>query len=230
MRSTRMQREPLLLSSAKIGVPRGGVALSVRDVLLALFALIFIGIGAADLLSRAFTTGAPRTEALIQEYSQSASTSPVIEAAPFVPERLRIPTLGIDAAVESVGRKPDGAMKAPSRFDTTAWYSEGPRPGQAGNTVIAGHLNNALDTSGVFEYLRNVKLGDTVTLEGNGREATYVVRQMIVYDADSAPAEEVFSSSGPSRVALITCDGAWDRGKRSYDKRLVVYADLVSAR
>ena len=34
--------------------------------------------------------------------------------------------------------------------------------------------------------------------------------------------------SGQPRLALITCDGAWVQGNRTYDHRLVVYATLVS--
>lgn len=223
-----MQSEPLLLSSAKIGVPQKNITLSARDVLLAFFVLVFVFFGAFDLLSRLFTAEAAQTTAYGANIQ--ASSSVPLFTAPFTPLRLRIETLSVDAPIEQVGRKPDGDMKAPSRFDTAAWFVEGPRPGEAGNTVIAGHLNNALDTTGVFERLDQLRLGDTIIVSGEGREATFVVRQMSVYEAQLAPKEEIFAVTGASRLVLITCDGAWDRGTRTYDKRLVIYADLISSR
>ncbi len=222
-----MQSEPLLLSSARSGVLKLEPILSSRDILLLFFGLVFVIFGAADLLSRVFAHTAAVPAITLGEL---ATSTPDIFAAPFTPTRLSIPRLLLNASIESVGRKPDGFMRAPSRFDTVAWFNEGSLPGAAGNAVIAGHLNNAIDTSGVFEHLNELSLGDTIILQGeNDREARYVVREMTVYDTAQAPQDTIFSTSGPSRIVLITCDGAWDQGKRSYDKRLVVYADLQSA-
>ena len=60
-------------------------------------------------------------------------------------------------------------MGTPSTFYTVAWYSAGPKPGEPGNTVIDGHVNNALGLSGVFEHLGDVQIGDTIEVAGARR-------------------------------------------------------------
>ena len=224
-----MQSEPLQPSSDKHAKTKS--RLSFGNLLFLLFVLLFATYGAVDIFSRIFFAAkSPAAEVLLSDTASSTLPISDVFAAPFTPARLQIPVLSVNAAVELVGRKPDGSMKAPSTFTTVAWWSEGSLPGAQGNTVIAGHLNNALDTSGVFEHLNDLSLGDTVIISGaSGREARYIVRQMTVYNTSDAPNTTIFSTEGSSRLVLITCDGAWDQGKRSYDKRLVVYADLVSA-
>src|SRR5665647_1830768 len=55
-----------------------------------------------------------------------------------VPVRLKIPTINVDATVESVGLTPDGDMDLPKDPDDVAWY-ELARPGEDGSAVMAGH-------------------------------------------------------------------------------------------
>lgn len=201
--------------------------LTSRDILILFFGLVFVIFGISDVASRVFSHTSAVETAEVKEINP---TSTPVAVAPFTPVRLQVPALYIDATIEIVGRKSDGSMKAPSKFDTTAWFNESAYAGGEGNTVIAGHLNNALDTSGVFEHLDNLSLGEKIVLlDQNGRGATYVVREMTVYDTNAAPNNLIFAKTGPSRVVLITCNGAWDKGKKSYDKRLVVFADLESA-
>lgn len=205
---------------------------STRGILLFSAGLMFALFGFIDVFSRVFPSASaeevvPLLEERIVETTETAAL-PHLLPSPFVPVRIRVPSLGVDATVESVGRKADGTMKTPSRFDTTSWWNEGSRAGEPGNTVIAGHLNNALTTSGVFEHLDELVLGETIVLiDENGKEARYIVREMTVYETLKAPNDLIFSTKGPSRVVLITCNGAWDKGKRSYDKRLVIFADLI---
>ena len=224
-----MQSEPLQPSSGKH--KNAASRLSFGNLLFLLFVFLFATYGAVDIFSRVFfASNKPTPEVLLSDTASSTLPTTDVYAAPFVPVRLQIPALTVNARVELVGRKPDGSMKAPSTFTTVAWWSEGSKPGEKGDTVIAGHLNNALDTSGVFEHLNDLSLGDTVIISGEGgREARYIVRQMTVYGTNDAPDTAIFSTTGSSRLVLITCNGAWDQGKRSYDKRLVVYADLISA-
>lgn len=209
-----------------------------RGILLFSVGIMFAVFGFVDIISRVFLSEPKlHVEPILEERmieTASATEIPVVSTAPhtlsspFVPVRIQVPALHIDAEVESVGRKTDGVMKAPSTFKTTAWFNEGSLAGAEGNTVIAGHLNNAVTTSGVFEHLDALSLGETIILiDSLGREARYVVREMTVYETLKAPNDLIFATEGNSRVVLITCNGAWDKGKRSYDKRLVIFADLI---
>ena len=42
-------------------------------------------------------------------------------------------------AVEDVGLTPGGAMDVPKGPSDVAWFDLGPRPGEVGSAVIAGH-------------------------------------------------------------------------------------------
>lgn len=204
---------------------------TVSGAVLLFIAFLFVLYGAYDLLGRIFSVGAvaiiPATETYAEGTIGSAYVPP-LPVAPIVPLQLTIPRIGVTATVEHVGKKVDGKMANPSTFSTVAWYKEGARPGAGGNAVIAGHLNNAIGLSGVFEKLNTLALGDIIKVKDeHGKELTFIVREMTVYETDQAPTEQIFATAGPARLVLITCDGAWDQGKRSYDKRLIVFADLI---
>jgi LPXTG-site transpeptidase (sortase) family protein len=228
-----MSERPLLLSSAKIGVPLREEPHLTPSLLIALFAgLVFVLFGAADIVSRLYgeplVAAAPSMpSAVIVEGDTHEQAPTTVPLSPMVPDRLVIASLGIDAAVERVGLNPRGNMAVPSGYSTVAWYKDGGRPGSPGNTVIAGHLNNSLGLSGVFERLNQLQIGDTIVVRGALGDAHYVVRDLTVYSVEDAPTKSIFTTEGPSNLVLITCDGAWDQGARSYDKRLVVVAEPV---
>ena len=97
-----------------------------------------------------------------------------------------------------------------------------------GNVVFAGHVNNALTKSGVFGHLSQVHLGDYITVsDASGKALMYKVKAVDEYPADQAPADSIFSSTGPSQLILITCDGDWVSSQKSFDKRLVITATPV---
>jgi LPXTG-site transpeptidase (sortase) family protein len=142
-----------------------------------------------------------------------------------VPTRLRVPSIGVDAQVESIGQKSDGSMGTPSSFERAAWYKLGSKPGEPGNAVIDGHVNNALTSAGVFEHLPKVSIGDIVEVSDEaGHKITYRVREINEYAPNDAPLKSIFATSGPSQVVLITCDGEWDPSAHQFNKRLVVVA------
>lgn len=151
--------------------------------------------------------------------------APAEAAGAIVPVRLRVPSLGIDAQVEQVGKRQDGTMGIPRDFDDVSWYMLGGKPGGEGNAVFAGHVNNSRTLSGVFAHLSQINIGDYVTVsDAEGKTLVYIVREIETVPADKAPAEEVFKTSGSSQVILITCDGDWVPEIRTFDKRLIVIA------
>lgn len=58
-----------------------------------------------------------------------------------LPAFLRIPAIAVDAVIEKVGLTKDGAMGIPKDPLHLGWYLMGPRPGETGSAVVAGHLN-----------------------------------------------------------------------------------------
>lgn len=145
-----------------------------------------------------------------------------------VPARLIVPSLGIEARVEPVGENYKGDMASPSDYDDVSWYMHGTVPGERGSAVMAGHRNDGLGLSGVFEHLSRVRVGDEVVVEDvEGREARFVVERVETYGYRSVPLEEVFKGDGEARLNLITCAGRWTWDGRTYDERIVVYARLA---
>lgn len=210
---------------------------SYARIALAVFGVGVVLFGAADLVSRsAHALLGPNADtsafgpAIVALQGGASAASFATSAPPITPARLTIPAIGVDAAIESVGKKADGTMATPSSFTRVAWYELGSKPGEPGSAVIAGHVNNALTTPGVFEHLDELHLGDVVVVtDANGKSLRFAVRDIEDYPSDSAPTNVIFSSTSPSQVVLITCIGDWDPKARSYDHRLVVYAGLLAS-
>jgi sortase (surface protein transpeptidase) len=152
----------------------------------------------------------------------NASTTAV---GPITPASLVIPSIGIKATVEPVGKKADGSMGTPQKFDDVGWFSLGAKPGEAGKAVFDGHVNNALMKPGVFEHLSLLKVGDPVIVyDSAGRSIAYRVTRREDYPANLEETSSFFATTGPSGLVLITCEGEWVESQRSFSQRLVVFA------
>jgi sortase (surface protein transpeptidase) len=137
--------------------------------------------------------------------------------------RLVIPRIGVDAQIESVGRTSRGAMASPSSLDTVGWFNRGPSPGEPGDAVIDGHYG-VWDQPGIFRKLRWLRPGDAVQVVWpDGRMLEFEVATSQVVPANAHPTG-VFALSGPARLSLITCTGAWDALHATYSDRLIVTA------
>lgn len=191
---------------------------------------LVVVVGLADVTSRLATAVAGDT-ALFDAFAPAAAVKPAAVPAaaaatgPLVPARLKVPSLGIDAKVEEVAKKADGSMGTPADFMNVGFYTLGSKPGDAGNAVFDGHVNNALTKSGVFEHLAQAHVGDYITVsDAEGRTLVYKVSEVNLYPTDEAPAASIFATTGPSQLVLITCNGEWVQDEHSFDKRLVVVA------
>jgi sortase (surface protein transpeptidase) len=144
-----------------------------------------------------------------------------------LPTRLRIPRIHVDASVEVVGLEANGTMSAPRRFEDVGWYGYGPIPGEPGASVIAGHVDSVHGPA-VFWSLHELRPGDRIEIDLlGGTTLQFVVEGTGSYPSDEAPLSTIFTLAGPPRLNLITCGGIFDRVRRAYDQRLVVYARLA---
>ncbi|MDB5239355.1 MAG: hypothetical protein JWO00_690 [Candidatus Parcubacteria bacterium] len=146
---------------------------------------------------------------------------------PGYPSRLSIPVIGIDAEVRAVGTTAAGTMATPGNFTDVAWYKFGTVPGMKGSAVIDGHEDNGLGLDGVFKHLSDVKIGDDLyVMTDSGTKLHFVVSDVTAYDYLSVPVDLIFNDDTGYRLRLITCSGRWVSGGDTYDKRLVVTAEL----
>lgn len=171
----------------------------------------------------------------IYNYDNHVSVSNTVPLADQ-PASLRIPSLHIDASILNVGTTPTGQMDAPvskainSPYWTSVfWYQKGAAPGQAGNAVIAGHVDRVGGDPAIFWYLSRLKSGDKVSVLTLGqRELHFVVDHVVRYPANASSGtvlDAVFGPTTAHHLNLITCSGVWTGN--GYDERLVVFTTQV---
>ncbi|MDO8408207.1 MAG: class F sortase [bacterium] len=148
------------------------------------------------------------------------------QASPELPVRLKIPSIHVDAPIEGAGLTSDGAMDVPKGPVKVAWFNLGPRPGETGSSVIAGHYGWKYRKGSAFDNLHKLRKGDKIYIEDDkGVTISFVVRESRRYDP-KADASDVFGSNdGKPHLNLITCEGVWDKVSKTYSKRLVVFTD-----
>ncbi|MGI8609404.1 MAG: class F sortase [Candidatus Dormibacteria bacterium] len=174
---------------------------------------------------------AMQPQAAAMQPHAAAEASPSLAQArsgPPPPGRLLIPRIGVNAQVLGVGVAKDGSMAVTNESYTVGWYRLGSAPGDAGDAVIAGHLDWYDTSHAVFFNLKDLRAGDDVEvqrLDGVTRHFRVTRVQTVAFNS-SVPG--LFAGDGPARLSLITCGGAWDAHAGQYLQRVIVDADLVT--
>lgn len=151
---------------------------------------------------------------------------PINQLGSEIPLRIKIPSINIDAIIESVGMASDGLMDVPQKQDDVAWFNLGPRPGENGNAVIDGHSGWKDNRPAVFDNLSKLKIGDKIYVEDNrGVTTTFAVRKIQVYNPNGDDSDVFSSNDGLSHLNLITCSGTWNIAEQTHSQRLVVFTD-----
>ncbi|MFF8955041.1 class F sortase [Streptomyces sp. NPDC014894] len=147
----------------------------------------------------------------------------------FAPaERVRIPSLGVDAPVMNVGLDAEGWIEAPPPRDpnVAGWYQNGISPGQRGTSVIVGHVDNRSGPA-VFYGLGSVRRGDRIEVPRlDGSEAVFEVYGVEVFAKDGFPAAQVYGDTGHAELRVITCGGGYSKAD-GYEANVVVFARMV---
>jgi len=141
--------------------------------------------------------------------------------------RLIIPKINVDVPViYGVGSDYDSQMAAMTKgvanFSIAGASS---RPGQVGNTVIAGHSSNDLLDSGdykfIFAQLDKLEVGDTIYANYQSKRYTYIVTKKEVVNPSDV-SKLVYTTSKPI-LTLLTCTPL---GTSRY--RLLVTSEQIS--
>jgi LPXTG-site transpeptidase (sortase) family protein len=140
----------------------------------------------------------------------------------FVPELLILPDNARARVLPAA--TVDGQLKVPEQVDHVGWWDGSASAGDPfGSTVIAGHVDSATEGIGFFARLLRIKKGDVVTLRAGEHRLRYrissvrtVARQALATDG------RAFDQTGPHRLVLITCTGAYRRDRGGYERNLVV--------
>jgi sortase A len=99
-------------------------------------------------------------------------------------------------------------------------------PGQAGNTVIAGHSSNDLFEAGdykfIFSQLERLEKGDTIYANYEGKRYTYTVTKKDII-LPVGQWQDIIKPTDKPMLVLVTC---WPLG--TAQKRMLVSAEQVS--
>ncbi|SDP55775.1 LPXTG-site transpeptidase (sortase) family protein [Streptomyces sp. cf386] len=145
------------------------------------------------------------------------------------PVRLLIPKIEVDAPFTDLAIGSTGQLQPPPANNTNlvGWYAKGASPGEAGTSIIAGHVDT-VTSAAVFAGLSELKKGDRFqVLRADGRKASFLIDSVETFDKDTFPSKRVYGDTPRARVRLITCAGDYDRQVKDYTANLVVFAHLV---
>ncbi|GAA0614661.1 hypothetical protein GCM10009001_34920 [Virgibacillus siamensis] len=144
----------------------------------------------------------------------------------IVPDTIKIPAIDVESEVEKVGLMKNGQMAVPENFRITGWYDLGPKPGERGSAVIAGHVDDKTGP-GVFFNLKDLQKGDEVKIMNkDGKQLVFEVVGKEIFPMDDAPVKQIFGYTSRQMLNLVTCTGPFDRSKGGHINRLVVYTEL----
>ncbi|GGN21240.1 class F sortase [Streptomyces fuscichromogenes] len=205
------------------GSPRGG-RLPVWGIAVLLLAVTLIG-GHSKGSAAAGSSPAGITDAL-----PSADPLRSGEALPrSTPTRLLIPKIAVDAPFTALTMGSTGQLEPPPADNTNlvGWYSRGAAPGEAGTSIIAGHVDTKTGPA-VFVRLDELERGDRFTVSrADGTDANFVVDAADTFAKDDFPSDRVYADTRRPEVRLITCAGDYDHDVKDYTENLVVFGHLI---
>ena len=215
-------------------------------------AAVGLGAGAAALVAAAAVFGivaatepdrAPASSAESVRAGRTAATAPagalaadglqdparnaeMSERTDAPPTRLRIPSIGVDAAVESLGIGASGELVAPVDYDLAGWFAGGVFPGEVGPAILAGHVDSPTGPA-VFLRIGELAVGDEVLVESsNGETLTFEITGSRQSSKAEFPTSDVYSNVPRPELRLITCAGTFDHAIGHYTDNLILFAAL----
>lgn len=147
---------------------------------------------------------------------------------------LLIPSAGLKSTIVRVGHTPTGAMGSPDNPYVIGWLESSAAPGEAGNTLLAGHrdfedISGNIGT-GVCWELVNTTAGDQMIVRDNEQNIYYVytvTEAVTVNPRDRDAAHYLWDTDEPV-ITLITCTGSFNADTHQYSHRFVVVGVLAA--
>jgi hypothetical protein len=185
-----------------------------------------IGTPVAAAGTPASPTSEPRTPSTPSTPSPAPAPLPPASAAPVT---ISLPATPEPVPLVPVGVLGSGALQLPERPSVLGWFAAGAVPGgTTGTAVVAGHVDSAVFGAGPLETLFELREGDLVVVaDASGLTHRYAVVSRTSYPKSALP-QELFRTDGPSRLALVTCGGAFNERTGEYADNLVVTAEPVT--
>jgi sortase A len=176
-------------------------------------------------------------EEMLQEHEPAqAVAAPPGEADAHRPVRISIPRIGVDAPIVVLGLDSGNYPDVPDSGSEVAWYTFSTPPGEGSNAVFSGHVDWyywGMPAEGVFYHLRELQLGDEISLEReDGSQIRYAVTGNVAVAYDDPNVVKVMQPTVKDVITLITCGGTWRRDYSNptggnYSHRVIVRAEKV---
>ncbi len=151
------------------------------------------------------------------------SSAAGLDTRSAVPVRLVAAGVQLAAPIRPVGVTA-GALAVPDDVHTLGWWRDGaPAGSRQGTVVIDGHVDSAGQGIGALASIARMQPGERLALSTAHSEVAYVVQARRSFAKDALPTD-LFTRTGPARLALITCGGPFNTTTRHYRDNIVVYA------
>ena len=142
------------------------------------------------------------------------------------PTRLRIPAIGVNSRIITIGVDLTGALIPPATTDVTGWFAAGPVPGAVGPALLAAHVDSRAGP-GAFFRLTELRPGDVVVVDrADHTSSRFVVDSSTRVAKTAFPTELIYSPKPVAMLRLVTCGGSFDAQKRSYLDNVIVEATI----
>ena len=230
----------------------GGLQITPLTFLLAALALLAVScstgseVAVEPVVTAAPTVAAtPTPAAAPATVAATPTATPEPTPAPYDGElaAMRIPALGVDAAIESIGTVPGRNQLASPGPYTVGWYHIYDKPGFGTSSLYSAHRDYFPNIKGPFYSLTELGDGDEIiVVMDDGREYVYEVFLQRRYPVDDVPMNDLISPddaddpdlrrpAGEEWITLITCGGEFvvtaERGSGIYLHRDIVIARRV---
>lgn len=213
---------------------RGSRALPRLAAILAMLLLsltLVTGVTAQDSTIVSTQTGEVPTTGGLRPGPVSAVSTLAAPQVGAIPKSIRIPDAQVDAQVEQIDIV-NGVMQDPTGPWVVSWYKETAKLGQSGNVVMAGHVDYWNVGPSVFQNVKDLKSGDSISITGaDGKVYTYAVDWNKLYnaDADAQTIQDIVGATPGQNLTLITCGGTFNYDTGHYLQRRVVRAHRVTS-
>ncbi|MEV0622535.1 class F sortase [Nonomuraea sp. NPDC050404] len=144
------------------------------------------------------------------------------------PTRIKIPSIKVNSVIGTVTMDAKNNLTTPplSKPNRTGWYKYSPVPGEAGPSIINGHVSTRKGPA-VFDRLRELKKGDHIYVYRSDKKVTrFTVSGIEQASKSSFPTKRVYGNTDSSQLRLITCGGVYNKKTHHYTDNIVVYATL----
>ena len=137
----------------------------------------------------------------------------------------RLPS-GRVVRIRPVSTLADGRLDVPEDVSSSGWWRGGARVGDPfGSMLVAAHVDSLTQGLGPYAELLTVRPGQRVRVWTDHLRQDFAVRsRRLVRQGPLTDEPWLFSSSGKTRLTLVTCAPPFDRVRGGYQNLAVVTA------